>query len=201
MNVDWRDRLIGAVAPLTQGVRGLHVNNFRPADEYPVRPGRTAAVLVPILDQEEPEIVLTLRAHHLAQHAGQVSFPGGAAEEQDASAVATALREAQEEIGLDPARVQAVGFLDRFDTISDYRVLPVVGLVRPPERWIVDPSEVAEVFTLPLSVALDPERYRQREAERGGERFKLHYLDWQGHSIWGLTAAMMRNLLNRMSIE
>lgn len=195
---DWRGRLLNAVAPLDQGVRNLHVNNFRPADVYAMRPGRTAAVLVPVLDLPEPELVLTLRAPHLAQHAGQVSFPGGSAEDYDDSAVATALREAFEEIGLEPSSVTPVGFLDRFDTISDYRVLPVVGLVKPPARWTLDPSEVAEVFTVPLSVALDARRYREQAAQRNQERFVFHSLEWQGHVIWGLTAAMLRNLMQRM---
>lgn len=198
MSDDWCSRLCGAVAPLNRGVRDLHVNNFRPADEFAVRPGRTAAVLVPILDLDEPELVLTLRAKHLVHHAGQVSFPGGAAEDSDDTAVTTALREAWEEIGLDPANVTPVGFLDRFDTISDYRVLPVVGLVQPPARWRIDTTEVDEVFTLPLKVALDRARYREQEAQREGERFVFHSLEWQGHLIWGLTAAMMRNLMHRM---
>lgn len=195
---DWRDRLLGAVAPLDQGVRGLTVNTFRHADDFAVRPGRTAAVLVPVLDLEQPEVVFTRRAEHLAQHAGQVSFPGGAAEQHDDSAVATALREAREEIGLDPSAVTAVGFLDRFDTISDYRVLPVVGLVEPPARWVIDHSEVAEVFTVPLGVLLDRSNYRRQVAEHFGQQYVYYRLDWQGHSIWGLTSAMMLNLLWRM---
>lgn len=198
MRANWRDRLLGAVAPLEQGVHGLTVNSFRHADDFAVRPGRTAAVLVPVLDLDQPEVVFTRRAEHLAQHAGQVSFPGGAAEQHDDSAVATALREAREEIGLDPSAVIPVGFLDRFDTISDYRVLPVVGLVEPPARWVIDHSEVAEVFTVPLDVLLDRSNYRKYVAEHAGQRYVYHHLDWQGHSIWGLTAAMMLNLLRRM---
>lgn len=195
---DWRARLQQAVAPLERGVRGLQVNNFRPADEYAVRPGRTAAVLVPVLDLEQPELVLTLRARHLANHAGQVSFPGGAAEDGDSTAVTTALREAHEEIGLEPGQVKPIGFLDRFDTISDYRVLPVVGLVRPPDKWTIDPEEVDQVFTLPLEVALDRARYKEQTARRNEQTFVYHSLEWQGHLIWGLTAAMIRNLLSRM---
>ncbi|NND45729.1 MAG: CoA pyrophosphatase [Xanthomonadales bacterium] len=195
---DWRSRLQSAVAPLDRGVRGLHVNNFRPADQYALRPGRTAAVLVPVLDLDQPELVLTLRAKHLANHAGQVSFPGGAAEDGDATAVATALREAHEEIGLHPGDVRPVGFLDRFDTISDYRVLPVVGLVSPPAAWKIDASEVDQVFTLPLEVALDRARYQEQHGRHQQQEFVYHSLEWQGHLIWGLTAAMIRNLLDRM---
>ena len=113
----------------------------------PSGPGKTAAVLVALLDLPEPEVVLTRRAEHLPQHPGQVSFPGGAAEAGDSSAVQTALREAHEEIGLPAEVTTPIGFLDRMDTISDYRVLPVVALVKPPVRWIPDEREVAEVFT------------------------------------------------------
>ncbi len=195
---DWRRRLATVVSPLSDGVRTLQVNNFRHADEGQSRPGRTAAVLVPILDLPEPELLLTRRAQHLNQHAGQVSFPGGRAEHGDDSAVITALRETEEEIGLCPDAVTPLGFLDRFDTVSDYRVLPVVGLVRPPRQWNINTREVAEIFTLPLEVVLDRSRYREQVAERDGKTFIFHRLEWQGHVVWGLTAAMLLNLLERM---
>jgi 8-oxo-dGTP pyrophosphatase MutT (NUDIX family) len=118
----WRRRLIAAVSSLESGVRGLSVNGYRPPDSEDYRPSKTAAVLVPFLDLPEPELVLTRRADHLPQHPGQVSFPGGAAEDDDGSAVQTALREAQEDIGLPPEAARPIGFLDRMDTISDYRV-------------------------------------------------------------------------------
>ena len=181
----WRELLLAAVSPLEHGVGKLEVSGYRPPGNDPFRPARTAAVLVSLLDLENPEIVLTRRADHLAQHAGQVSFPGGAAEENDTSAVQTALREAHEEIGLQPASVRPVGFLDRMDTISDYRVLPVVALVTPPVSWNVDEREVAEVFTLPLSVALDIERYSSEVFRRHGREYTLYTLDWQGYRIWG----------------
>lgn len=198
MTDDWRKRLATAVSPLSGGVRKLQVNNFRYAEDQLARPGRTAAVLVPVLDLPEPEIVLTRRAEHLSHHAGQVSFPGGAAQREDGSAVITALREADEEIGLKPAWVTPVGFLDRFDTISDFRVLPVVGLVNALDAWVIDPNEVAEVFTIPLSIALDRSRYKKQSAERHGQKYYIHSLAWNGHNIWGLTAAMMLNLSRRM---
>jgi 8-oxo-dGTP pyrophosphatase MutT (NUDIX family) len=145
----WRNRLLEAVSPLESGVRNLEITGYRPPQGNDYRPGKTAAVLVPFLDLPEPELVLTRRADDLPQHAGQVSFPGGAAEHNDRSAVQTALREAQEEIGLAPESARAIGFLDRMDTISDYRVLPVVALVAPSVTWVPDQREVAEVFTVP----------------------------------------------------
>lgn len=187
-----------AVSPLDSGVRNLHVSGYRPSGNEPFRPGRTAAVLVPLLDLEVPEIVFTRRADNLPQHPGQVSFPGGAAEDNDTSAVQTALREAYEEIGLPAEIVQPIGFLDRMDTISDYRVLPVVALVTPPVRWVPDEREVAEVFTVPLSVALDVERYEKRMFEQHGHQYPIFTLKWKGHKIWGATAAILMNLISRM---
>jgi 8-oxo-dGTP pyrophosphatase MutT (NUDIX family) len=194
----WRELLLEAVSPLESGVGNLDVTGYRPIGDKPFRPTRTAAVLVPLLDLPEPEIVFTRRADHLPQHAGQVSFPGGAAEENDSSAVQTALREAQEEIGLPPEAARPIGFLDRMDTISDYRVLPVVALVTPPVIWTPDAREVAEVFTVPLAVVLDTERYESRVFERDGQEQLVYTLHWQGYIIWGATAAMLMNLISRM---
>ncbi|MDT8321123.1 MAG: CoA pyrophosphatase [Xanthomonadales bacterium] len=194
----WQDRLMQAVSPLELGVKGLRISGFHPSGEAVFRPGRTAAVLVPFLKGHEPCIVLTRRADHLPNHPGQVSFPGGEAEEGDTSAVETALREAWEEIGLAPESVRPIGFLDRMDTISDYRVLPVVALVTPPVRWVLDETEVADVFTVPLHVALDKARYQSRNVRRGGQSQTLYTLHWKGQNIWGATAAILMNLISRM---
>lgn len=194
----WRKLLLDAVSPFEFGVQNLHINGNHPKDHVGDRPSRTAAVLVPILDLDEPELVLTRRAEHLPHHPGQVSFPGGAAESDDVSAVQTALREANEEIGLPMDAALPIGFLDRMDTISDYRVLPVVALIRPPVTWMVDKNEVSEVFTVPVSVALDQERYTPGTFERNGQKFRVWSLEWQGYDIWGVTAAMLMNLINRL---
>ncbi|MFT5139430.1 MAG: 8-oxo-dGTP pyrophosphatase MutT (NUDIX family) [Lysobacterales bacterium] len=196
---NWRERLQKVVSPLSAGVGALQVNNFRPSDDGQTRPGRTAAVLVPILNIEVPEVLLTRRSLHLAHHPGQVSFPGGAAEDQDVSAVRTALREAEEEVGLNPDNVTPLGFLDRFDSISDYRVLPVVGLVKPPLKWTIDEKEVEEAFTIPLAVVLDIARYKEHPMSDRGQGYVLHSLEWHGHVIWGLTAAVLINLSMRMN--
>lgn len=194
----WRELLLQAVSPLESGVSQLAVNGYRPPGEEGLRPRKTAAVLVPILDSDKPELVLTRRADHLVQHPGQVSFPGGAAEEGDSSAVQTALREANEEIGLPPEVTTPIGFLDRMDTISDFRVLPVVALVRPPVVWKPDVSEVAEVFTVPLSVLLDEQRFIVRHINRDGRKYTIWSLQYEEYNIWGATAAMIRNLTARM---
>ncbi len=194
----WRERLKAAVAPLGSGVRGLKVNGYKPFGGQEWRPNRTAAVLVPLLDLPEPEVVLTRRADHLPHHAGQISFPGGAAEKGDLTAVHTAMREAWEEIGLPAERTTPIGFLDRMDTISDYRVLPVVALVEAPVVWSPDHSEVAEVFTVPLRAAVDRSRFEPRIVERAGMSYTVHYLQWGPHTIWGATAAMLLNLATRL---
>jgi 8-oxo-dGTP pyrophosphatase MutT (NUDIX family) len=198
LKVNWREVLLGAVSPLESGVRGLNVSGYRPTGNGIFRPGRTAAVLVPVLDKTEPEIVFTRRAEHLPQHPGQVSFPGGAAEQQDGTAVQTALREAHEEIGLPSEITKPIGFLDRMDTISDYRILPVVALVKPPVQWIPDTREVAEVFSVPLSVVLDKDLYGSQEVERNGVKYKIWTLSWHGYDIWGVTAAILMNLIRRI---
>lgn len=194
----WRELLTQAVSPLESGVTGLEVNGYRPMGSAAFRPARTAAVLVALIDLPEPELVLTRRSEHLLQHPGQISFPGGRAEKSDTSAVQTALREAREEIGLSPQLTTPIGFLDRMDTISDYRVLPVVALVQPPVEWKPDHSEVAEVFTVPLSLVLDESRYDSRQIHREGTDYIIWSLQYRDYHIWGATAAMMMNLAVRM---
>ncbi len=198
MMANWREVLLDAVSPLESGVRGLQVSGYRPAGDGQLRPRRTAAVLVPVLDKAEPEMVFTRRAEHLPQHPGQVSFPGGAAEQQDGSAVQTALREAFEEIGLPPEVTQPIGFLDRMDTISDYRILPVVALVKPPVHWVLDTREVAEVFSVPLCVVLNKDLYQSQQVDRDGIEYTIWSLSWNGYKIWGVTAAILMNLILRI---
>jgi len=191
-------KLLKAVSPFDQGVSVLKLNVLRNTVGNQSRPNRTAAVLVPVLDKPEPEILLTVRSELLMQHPGQVSFPGGSVDHTDRSAVSTALREAEEEIGLDFAQVSPLGFLDRVDTISDYRVLPVVGLVRSSFVWKPDLREVSEVFTVPLRLAIDHREYSHQEVLQHGKKIVVSSLNWQGHRIWGITAAILLNLGNRM---
>lgn len=197
-NLPWKEWVAAAVSPLESGVQPLAVNGYRPPGGAVYRPGRTAAVLVPLMDLEEPQVVFTRRAEHLVQHPGQVSFPGGAAEKEDDSAVQTALREAFEEIGLQAEQTRPIGFLDRMDTISDYRVLPVVAFVEGQVDWIIDASEVAEVFTVPLEFVLNKENYSKQSVQRDGKNLRLWSMRWEQHHIWGATASMLLNLIGRM---
>ena len=200
MQTEFYELLMRAVSPFDEGVSTLKLNVLRgPSKNGDLsRPNRTAAVLVPVLDKPEPEIVLTVRSETMLQHPGQVSFPGGSVEETDRSAISTALREAEEEIGLDFSQVSPVGFLDRVDTISDYRVLPVVGLVRPSFAWKPDHREVAEVFTVPLKLAVDRNAYTHEKIEHNGHLAVISSLVWQDHRIWGITAAILMNFGARL---
>ena len=198
MSSELHNTLLSAVSSFDQGVSALKLNVLRSASGSLSRPNRTAAVLVPILDKPEPEVLLTVRSELLLHHPGQVSFPGGSVDRTDRSAVSTALREAEEEIGLDFSQVSPLGFLDRLDTISDYRVLPVVALVRSSFVWKPDLSEVSEVFTVPLKMAVNHREYSHQEFDYKGKTSVVSSLFWQGHRIWGITAAILLNLGSRM---
>ena len=157
-----------------------------------------AAVLVGIVTREQPTLIFTRRAEVLTHHAGQISFPGGRVDADDAGPVDAALREAEEEIGLPPSAVTPLGFLDPYATITGFRVMPVVATVAPGHAYRLQPREVAEVFETPLSAVLDPGAVEQREREWRGRMRRYHVIPWQGRDIWGATAAMIVNLRERL---
>lgn len=197
----WQSLLRAAVSPFEAGAAPLQVHGWHPHPDQTARPRRTAAVLVAVLDRPEPSVILTVRSRRLAKHAGQVAFPGGAADASDPSGVRTALREAEEEIGLDPGLVQPLGFLDRIDTVSDFRVLPVVGLVYGNIELIPDKREVELVFTVPLERVLDPDAYGETRIHQRGETRVVHSLNWQEQKVWGVTASILRNLAQRATLS
>ncbi|TAN05348.1 MAG: CoA pyrophosphatase [Rhodanobacteraceae bacterium] len=163
-------------------------------------PRRDAAVLLAVRDVPEPRVVFTLRRDDLAYHAGQVSFPGGGAEAGDAGAVATALRESVEEIALDPARIEPLGFLDCLETVSGFCVTPVVARLAPEARLVPQPGEVARLFEVPLAFLLDPGNIRHVDYHSPwGVRKVYEYVGVEPR-IWGATAAMLVNLLRRMEL-
>lgn len=159
---------------------------------------RLAAVLLGLRDGDEPRLVLTVRTDDLPSHAGQVALPGGRMDAGDADALATALRESKEEIGLDPSLVTPLGYLDNFDTISGYRITPVVARIAQHARLQASPAEVAEVFEVPLGFFLDPANLRRYTMEFRGHRREMVEFVHGGHRIWGATAAILLNLLKRM---
>ncbi|UXY13935.1 CoA pyrophosphatase [Chitiniphilus purpureus] len=173
------------------------------AADWPGLPGATpAAVLIGVLPREDgARCLLTERAAHLSQHAGQISFPGGRIEAGDADAPAAALREAYEEVGLDPAQVAVAGQLGAYVTLSGYRVIPVVGVIAPDAALRPDPNEVAAVFDLPLASLLQPARYERRLVERGGVRGASYFIECEGRTVWGATAGMLLMLAAALGIE
>jgi 8-oxo-dGTP pyrophosphatase MutT (NUDIX family) len=160
-----------------------------------------AAVLVPILPAPGAAVLLTKRTAHLRSHAGQVSFPGGRIDPEDATAEAAALREAQEEIGLDPARVELLGRLPDYVTGTGYRVTPVVGLVRPGPALVPSPEEVEAVFELPFAVLLDPAAPTKRRAFTRGYWREFWVWPHPEHDIWGATAGILVELARRLRGE
>ncbi|WP_252181198.1 CoA pyrophosphatase [Azospirillum sp. B4] len=156
---------------------------------------RDAAVLVPLVDRPEGvSVLLTQRTAHLAAHGGQISFPGGRVEPEDTDAVATALRETEEEVGLPPTQVEVVGRLDTYHTRTGFRVVPVVGLVHPPFFLQPDPSEVQEVFEVPLAFILDPGSRQRQSREFKGALRHFWVFPYNERYIWGATAGMLVNL-------
>ncbi|WP_308422394.1 CoA pyrophosphatase [Aliidongia dinghuensis] len=174
----------------------------RPRGDHDLNPGfvpppaqTQASVLVPLIDRPDGlTVLLTQRTAHLADHAGQISFPGGRAEPDDADAVVTALREAQEEVGLPPECVRVLGRLDTYITSTRYEVTPVVGLIRPPFPVVPDPHEVAEVFEVPLAFFVDRANHERHSREWQGRRRFFYVLPYQDRYIWGATAGMLVNL-------
>ncbi|WP_298832910.1 CoA pyrophosphatase [uncultured Piscinibacter sp.] len=163
-----------------------------------------ASVLVPLVAHERGlTVLLTRRTDHLRDHAGQISFPGGRSEDSDDDAVHTALREAEEEVGLARAHVDVIGSLPVYTTVTGFIVTPVVALVRPGFLLALDRFEVAEAFEVPLPFLMDPAHHQRHEIEFGGVKRRFLSMPWDGpgadgqvrrYFIWGATAAMLRNL-------
>jgi 8-oxo-dGTP pyrophosphatase MutT (NUDIX family) len=158
-----------------------------------------AAVLIPVIVDQTLTVLFTKRTSHLKSHSGQVSFPGGRAEPEDASAEFTALREAQEEIGLAPERVEIIGRLPDYRTRTGFRVTPVVGLVTPPLELRPDPNEVEEIFEVPLEFLLDPANRQRHTREWQGRNVGFYVFEHGGRTIWGATAGMLVNLYRMLA--
>jgi 8-oxo-dGTP pyrophosphatase MutT (NUDIX family) len=177
-------------------VNGDHVlNASRPSSVGAKR----AAVLVPIVEHPTgPTVLLTKRTDHLRGHAGQVSFPGGGAEPEDAGPVDTALREAHEEVGLTHEHIDVIGLLDNYQTGTNYLVTPVVGIVRPGVELTIDTFEVADTFEVPLDFLFDPSNHAIESREWNDSRRYYYVFRYDGFFIWGATAGMLMNLYRRL---
>ena len=157
-----------------------------------------AAVLIAVTDRAEPGVLLTRRTETMRRHAGQVAFPGGRIDPDDAGPVAAALREAEEEIGLPPAAVEVVGVADAYRTVTGFAVTPVIGVVPPDLPLVPHDVEVAALFEVPLAHLLAPANQLRRTVDWNGRTRSFYEILWGGERIWGATAAMIVNLSRRL---
>jgi len=202
--LDWGDRIRDCLVGTTPShaaegwlLPGLSAEQSRAYRRFFPSQPIPAAVLIPIVERESQlTVLLTQRATQLKHHAGQISFPGGRMEPGDDGPRAAALREAQEEIGLDPGFVSVAGYLPDHIVISGFRVTPVVGFVRPGFELLLDSVEVANTFEVPLEHLFDPDNHRSRRRLLGGGEAEIEVCDisYGEHSIWGATAGMLMTL-------
>lgn len=163
--------------------------------EQPIRP---AAVLIPVVDHAEPTVLLTQRAAHLNDHAGQISFPGGKIDATDASPLDTALREAEEEIGLSREFVEPIGYLDLYGTSFGFRILPTLARVRPGFKLHINTSEVDDAFEVPLAFLMNPLNHQVHSKEFRGMERSYYAMPFAERYIWGATAGILRILYERI---
>jgi 8-oxo-dGTP pyrophosphatase MutT (NUDIX family) len=165
------------------------------AQERPIRP---AAVLIPVVDHPQPTVLLTQRAAHLNDHAGQISFPGGKIDQTDASPLEAALREAEEEVGLDRRFVDPIGYLDLYATSFGFRILPTLARVKPGFSLRVNQAEVDDAFEVPLSFLMDPANHQVHSKEFRGVARSYYAMPFAERYIWGATAGILRVLYERI---
>lgn len=196
-----------SIAAVAQALHPLHVppqapgwNRAELLDLLGEAPPAKAAVLLGIRDLLQPTVIFTLRHGGMRTHAGQVALPGGRADPDDADVIATALREAREEIGLDPHDAQPLGFLDCLETVSGYCVTPVVARISPDARLSPQSAEVESVFEMPLAFLLDPANLRERDFSSRGRTRRVYEYTGTDPLIWGATALMLVNLMRRMKL-
>jgi 8-oxo-dGTP pyrophosphatase MutT (NUDIX family) len=168
------------------------------AREQPIRP---AAVLIPVVEHPEPTVLLTQRSAHLSNHAGQISFPGGKIDATDASPLDTALREAEEEVGLDRSFVDPIGYLDVYGTAFGFRILPTLARVRPGFALRINHGEVDDAFEVPLSFLMNPANHQLHAKEFRGMERAYYAMPFAERYIWGATAGILRVLYERIYLS
>jgi 8-oxo-dGTP pyrophosphatase MutT (NUDIX family) len=151
-----------------------------------------------VVDRPAPAVILTMRTAELPSHAGQIAFPGGKIDQGDQGPLAAALREAQEEVGLDPGLVEPLGYLDLYLTFSGFRILPVVARVSPGYKLTLNASEVADAFEVPLDFLMGPENHQRHSRDWKGIQRHYYAMPYQERYIWGVTAGILRNLYERV---
>jgi 8-oxo-dGTP pyrophosphatase MutT (NUDIX family) len=167
-------------------------------DEAGVKATRGAAVLVPVVDHAEPGVLLTMRTSDLPNHAGQIAFPGGKIDPTDASPLAAALREADEEIGLPATLIEPIGYLDLYLTFTGFRILPVVARVIPNYELRINASEVADAFEVPLAFVMDAANHKRASRDWKGVTRHYYEMPFGERYIWGVTAGILRNLYEKI---
>ncbi|WP_247118154.1 CoA pyrophosphatase [Kordiimonas marina] len=192
----WLTRALGPDNPAARGKRSDYdLNAELKAELLKDSPLRDAAVLVPIIARPEGHtVLLTKRTEHLPKHAGQVSFPGGAVDPADRDAVDAALRETEEEVGLDRTFIEVCGFLDEYRTGTGFVITPVVGLVQPGFELTLQPDEVDVAFEVPLTFFLDRANHQRQSTVWKGHTRHYYAMPYGDYHIWGATAAMLVNL-------
>jgi 8-oxo-dGTP pyrophosphatase MutT (NUDIX family) len=190
---------LSPAGPARDAPRGEHSLNAAAPDAAQLSAARPAAVLIGVVERPEgARVILTRRASHLRDHSGQVAFPGGKVDKHDASPLEAALREAREEIGLDPALAAPIGFLDPYLTGTGFSVIPVLARVSPLFAPDIDAREVEAVFEPPLAFLMSPENHRRESREWKGALRHYYVMPWEGHNIWGATAGIIRALRARL---
>ena len=187
-----------ALADPAAPLRGDHDFDAAMKSIADMRPIRPAAVLVPVVDRPEPTVLLTLRTDSLSNHAGQIAFPGGRIDAGDASPLAAALREAKEEIGLDPTLVEPLGYSDLYLSGTGYRIVPAIARVDPAFALVLNPAEVADAFEVPLAFLMGPENHQLHSREWRGMMRTYYAMPFGERYIWGVTAGILRNLYERL---
>lgn len=189
---------IGLTDPDALPLRGDHDADPVVKAIAAVRPIKPAAVLIAVVDRDEPTVLLTQRTAHLPQHAGQIAFPGGKIDATDATPLAAALREADEEIGLPADAVEPLGYLDVYMTTLGYRIVPVVARVRPPFPMTLNPGEVEDAFEVPLAFLMEVANHQTHSREWQGMMRTFYAIPFGERYIWGVTAGIFRNLQQKV---
>ena len=195
LNLEVPPGLFDPNVPVTRGDLDLDPSVWERAGVAATKP---AAVLVPVVDRPAPAVILTMRTAELPNHAGQIAFPGGKIDQGDQGPLAAALREAQEEVGLDPRLVEPLGYLDLYLTFSGFRILPVVARVAPGYKLTLNASEVADAFEVPLDFLMGPENHQRHSRDWKGIQRHYYAMPYQERYIWGVTAGILRNLYDRV---